>query len=211
MTNEKTYFPEATLKGNTFNGANQLVELDGSGKFTTLDGSALTNLAAANLTGTINDARLSSNVTVQGNTFNGASQLVKLDGTSKLPAVDGSALTNLTVAASNITGTLAAGNLPGVNTIVTAVTYTITSTAKETCIIATNALLVPITITLPAVSATVGNKITIKGRGTAGAVGIVTVVAAGSDTLETFSVLSLNAAIKLLAVNTGGITGWIVI
>ncbi|OIO02899.1 MAG: hypothetical protein AUJ51_05655 [Elusimicrobia bacterium CG1_02_56_21] len=34
----------------------------------------------------------SSSVTLQGNTFNGASQLVRLDGTSKLPAVDGSAL-----------------------------------------------------------------------------------------------------------------------
>lgn len=45
--------------------------------------------------GTLNDSRLSSNVTKEGNTFNGASQLVKLDASSKLPAVDGSALTNL--------------------------------------------------------------------------------------------------------------------
>lgn len=36
-----------------------------------------------------------SNATLEGNTFNGASQLVKLDGTGKLPAVDGSSLTNL--------------------------------------------------------------------------------------------------------------------
>lgn len=36
-----------------------------------------------------------SNMTAQGNTFNGASQLVKLDATGKLPAVDGSNLINL--------------------------------------------------------------------------------------------------------------------
>jgi len=36
-----------------------------------------------------------TNVTTQGNTFNGASQLVKLDAGAKLPAVDGSLLTNL--------------------------------------------------------------------------------------------------------------------
>jgi hypothetical protein len=45
--------------------------------------------------GTLGDARLSSNVTTQGNTFNAANKLVQLDGTAKLPAVDGSQLTNL--------------------------------------------------------------------------------------------------------------------
>lgn len=34
-------------------------------------------------------------VTTQGNTFNGANQLVKLDSSGKLPAIDGSQLTNL--------------------------------------------------------------------------------------------------------------------
>ena len=48
------------------------------------------------------DARVESvltteSVTKQGNTFNGASQLVQLDGDSKLPAVDGSNLTNLNI------------------------------------------------------------------------------------------------------------------
>lgn len=38
---------------------------------------------------------LPDNVTTQGNTFNGASQLVQLDSTGKLPAIDGSQLTNL--------------------------------------------------------------------------------------------------------------------
>jgi hypothetical protein len=36
-------------------------------------------------------------VTKQGNTFNGAEQLVKLDADSKLPAIDGSNLTNLNI------------------------------------------------------------------------------------------------------------------
>lgn len=35
------------------------------------------------------------NITTQGNTFNGANQLVQLDATGKLPAIDGSQLTNL--------------------------------------------------------------------------------------------------------------------
>lgn len=57
-------------------------------------GGSTTN--AADLTsGTLADARLSSNVTVEGNTFNGANQLVQLDGSGNLPAIDGSALTNV--------------------------------------------------------------------------------------------------------------------
>lgn len=41
---------------------------------------------ASNITsGTLADARLSANVTIQGNTFNGANQLVKLDSGGKLP------------------------------------------------------------------------------------------------------------------------------
>jgi hypothetical protein len=47
--------------------------------------------------GTLADARLTSAVTLQGNTFNGAEQLVKLDASAKLPAVDGSNLTNLNI------------------------------------------------------------------------------------------------------------------
>ena len=43
----------------------------------------------------------SSNVTTQGNTFNGAGQLVQLNGSSQLPAVSGTNLTNLN--ASNLT------------------------------------------------------------------------------------------------------------
>jgi hypothetical protein len=47
--------------------------------------------------GTLADARLSSLVTTQGNTFNAANKLVQLDATGKLPAVDGSNLTNLPI------------------------------------------------------------------------------------------------------------------
>jgi hypothetical protein len=53
---------------------------------------------ADNITsGELDDARLSANITKQGNTFNGASELVQLDADSKLPAVDGSNLTNLEI------------------------------------------------------------------------------------------------------------------
>ncbi len=52
-----------TLQGNTFNGANQLVQLNGSGELPVLSGVNLTNLNATNLaSGTVNDARLSANV-----------------------------------------------------------------------------------------------------------------------------------------------------
>ena len=64
-------------------------------------GSATTN-AGDLTTGTLNDLRLSGNVTKQGNTFNGASQLVKLDGAGKLPAIDGSQLTGLPTGGSSL-------------------------------------------------------------------------------------------------------------
>ena len=58
---------------------------------------------AANITsGILPDARLSANVTQQGNTFNGVNQLVKLDGLGKLPAVDGSQLTGLISQIANL-------------------------------------------------------------------------------------------------------------
>ncbi len=54
----------------------------------------------------VNDAALSSNVTKQGNIFNGISQLLQLDGTGKIPAINGSLLTGLTssqVSLGNVT------------------------------------------------------------------------------------------------------------
>ncbi len=51
-----------------------------------------------------------TNVTTQGNTFNGATQLVQLDGSGALPAVSGSVVTNLN--ASNLTtGMVSTGQL----------------------------------------------------------------------------------------------------
>lgn len=43
----------ATLAGNTFNGASQLLQLNGSGQMPVVSGANLTNLPAANLTGTM--------------------------------------------------------------------------------------------------------------------------------------------------------------
>ena len=43
---------------------------------------------------------VAQDVTTQGNTFNGANELVQLDASAKLPAVDGSQLTNLPVSPS---------------------------------------------------------------------------------------------------------------
>ncbi len=74
-------------------------------------GANLTNLNASNITsGTLSNARLTANVTLQGNAFNGANELVQLNGSGQLPAVSGANLTNLN--ASNITsGTLADARL----------------------------------------------------------------------------------------------------
>jgi len=51
-----------------------------------------------------------ANATTQGNTFNGANQLVQLNGSAQLPAVDGSQLTNLPSSAASA-GTLTGGTL----------------------------------------------------------------------------------------------------
>jgi hypothetical protein len=85
-----------TLQGNAFNGANELVQLNSSSQLPVLDASNLTNLDATNISsGTVDNARLTGDVTLQGNTFNGASQLVQLGSDGKLTALDGSNLTNL--------------------------------------------------------------------------------------------------------------------
>ncbi len=90
-----------TKEGNSFNGANQLVKLDANQKLPARDGSQLTNLTAENIeTGIVDDARLSNNITKQGNVFNGANQLVELDSSQKFPAKDGSQIT--TINGSNI-------------------------------------------------------------------------------------------------------------
>jgi hypothetical protein len=65
----------------------------GLGNVADVDTTNASNIAS----GTLADARLTSAVTKQGNTFNGASQLVQLDASTKLPAIDGSNLTNLNI------------------------------------------------------------------------------------------------------------------
>jgi hypothetical protein len=140
-----------TLLGNTFNGNNQLVRLDGSGNLPALngsaltsisggnitgalsavDGSALTNLSAGNLvgalpalsganlttlnasnisSGTLSDTRLSTSVTLLGNTFNGTSQLVQTNVAGELPGLSGANLTALN-GSQVTTGTVADGRL----------------------------------------------------------------------------------------------------
>lgn len=100
-----------TTQGNTFNGASQLVQLNASTQLPAVSGTLLTNLNASNISsGTINDARLSVNVTVQGNTFNGASQLVQLNPFTQIPALDASLLTTLNASAISF-GTLADARL----------------------------------------------------------------------------------------------------
>jgi len=100
-----------TTQGNTFNGANNLVQLDGTGRLPAVNGSQLTALPA--------------NATTQGNTFNGANNLVQLDGSGRLPAVNGSQLTALPAnattqgntfnGANNLVQLDGTGRLPAVN------------------------------------------------------------------------------------------------
>jgi hypothetical protein len=68
----------------------------GLGDVPNVDTTNASNIAS----GTLGDARLSSAVTTQGNTFNTANKLVQLDASAKLPAVDGSNLTNLPISPS---------------------------------------------------------------------------------------------------------------
>ena len=71
-------------------------------------------------TGTLADARLTSNVTLEGNTFNGASQLVKMTSATKLPAVDGSLLTG--IATTPADGSITVPKLSASNATSTALT-----------------------------------------------------------------------------------------
>lgn len=117
-----------TINSNTLLGSGDVV-IDktsvGLSNVTNVDTTNASNI----LSGTLGDARLSANVTLQGNTFNAANKLVQLDGTAKLPAVDGSQLTNLPTPA---TPTLASVTTAG-NTTTNAITVnklTVTGTSE---------------------------------------------------------------------------------
>lgn len=142
----QTSLANVTTQGNTFNGASQLVQMTAATKLPAVDGSALTNLTATNLSsGTVPDARLSTNVTTQGNTFNAANKLVQLDGSAKLPAVDGSNLTNLPA------------GVAGVDFVtMTTTTGTLTASSARTIIVNLNGQSgapLQITVNIPAASA----------------------------------------------------------
>jgi len=86
----------ATLTSHTSNTSNPHATTKaqvGLGNVADVDTTNASNIAS----GTLADARLTSAVTKQGNTFNGASQLEQLDASATLPAVDGSNLTNLNI------------------------------------------------------------------------------------------------------------------
>jgi len=84
--------------GNTSNPHNVTKAQVGLSNVANVDTTVASNIAS----GTLSDSRLSSNVTLQGNTFNGVNQLLKLDGSGKLPAVDGSQLTGLISQIANL-------------------------------------------------------------------------------------------------------------
>jgi hypothetical protein len=99
-----------TVNSNTLLGSGDLV-IDktsvGLGNVANVDTTNATNITS----GTLGDARLTANVTTQGNTFNTANKLVQLDATAKLPAIDGSQLTNLpTPATPTLAQVTTAGN-----------------------------------------------------------------------------------------------------
>lgn len=77
------------------------------------NGSEITNIDAGHITGpgSLADGNLSGNVTLKGNVFNGANQLVQLDLSTRLPSVDGSQLLNLN-ASQLLIGTMPVGRMP---------------------------------------------------------------------------------------------------
>ncbi len=101
---------------------------------------SIVGVTATKLSGTINDARYGVNVTTQGNTFNGVSQLVRLGADGYLPVLNGSNLTNL---ATQITykqvggynGALGAGTtffamVPTADVVITKIVVTIVSAGE---------------------------------------------------------------------------------
>ena len=100
-------------------GANQLVKLDGSAKLPALDGSNLTNLNTAELTGGFPAADASAFTNLTAENLNGT--IPDAVFPTILPARNAQALTDIN--AANISGTLPATiNLAGVGSAITALT-----------------------------------------------------------------------------------------
>lgn len=86
-----------TLLGNSFNGNNELVQLDGVGKLPAISGAALTSLNASNVSsGTLADARLSGNVVLAS----AIPVAIRIQDTIQ----SASPLTGTTVTGSTVTG-----------------------------------------------------------------------------------------------------------
>ncbi len=103
----KTFSSGLTISGGNIAAGSANITTTGQISGTTIlgNGAGITSLNASNISnGTLADGRLSVNVTLLGNTFNGSNQLVQLDGSGALPALNGAGLTSLN--AANITGTL---------------------------------------------------------------------------------------------------------
>ena len=140
-----------TVQGNTFNGANQLVRLDGSGK---LPGGSY-----------------STAVTLKGNTFNGSSQLVELSAAGLYPSNDGSQITNLNasnLASGSINDTLLPITIPRTKKIVipvsTAIAINLTETESNRLVVCTHTT-GTVVINLD-VSASAGSYFTVVNRST---------------------------------------------
>ena len=156
-----------TLMGNSFNGSSQLVQTTAGGALPVLSGANLTNLNATALSsGTLDNSRLTASVTLQGNSFNGPSQLVQLNASSQLPAVDGASLLNLN--ATNVTsGTLSDSHLStnvALRDQANTFSQTLSLTASGTALSVTNTTQ---TGTLSVTSsATIGTTLTVTGATT---------------------------------------------
>ena len=109
----------ASLASTVTTNANLTGNVTSVGNATTLvsipaiSGANLTNLNAANITGvnTLPAGVLPVTATVQGNTFNGNSQLIQTTAGGKIPALDGSLITGVVSTAGNLTGDVTSSGL----------------------------------------------------------------------------------------------------
>lgn len=159
------------------------------------NGANLTSLNGSNISsGTLSDARLSANVTLQGNSFNGVSQLVQLTAGGILPVLDGSNLTSLTGA--NVNGTVANATTAGTTTG-NAGTATALATNPTDCAANTYAVTIATSGNLTCASITDGSltaNVTLQGNSFNGANQLVQLTAGGIlPVLNGSNLTSLNA------------------